>query len=68
VNIEELTTDSVSAPMAGGLLFRAQARLHVPAGTDTNRLRHDLETIADDLMVELRLVQAVIGTRARSRG
>jgi glycine cleavage system regulatory protein len=66
VNIEELTTDNLSAPMAGGLLFRAKARLNVPAGTDTDRLRRDLETIADDLMVDLRLVQAVIGSRARS--
>jgi glycine cleavage system regulatory protein len=65
VNIEELATDNVSAPMAGGLLFSAKARLHVPAGTDTDQLRRDLETIADDLMVDLRLVQAVIGARAR---
>jgi len=66
VNIEELTTDHVSAPMAGGLLFSAKTRLNVPSGTDTDQLRRDLETIADDLMVDLRLVQAVIGTRARS--
>ena len=65
VNIEELTTDSVSAPMAGGQLFSAKARLNVPAGTDSERLRGDLETIADDLMVDLRLVQAVIGSRTR---
>lgn len=65
VNIEELTTDSVSAPMAGGQLFRARARLNVPAGTDSERLRHDLETIADDLMVDLRLVQAVIAGKSR---
>jgi glycine cleavage system regulatory protein len=38
----------------------------VPEGTDTDRLRRDLEKIADDLMVDLRLVQAVIGARARS--
>jgi glycine cleavage system regulatory protein len=60
VNIEELTTDQVSAPMAGGLLFSAKARLHVPARTDVDRLRGDLEKIADDLMVDLTLVQAVI--------
>jgi glycine cleavage system regulatory protein len=65
VNIEELVTDNVSAPMAGGLLFSAKARLHVPAGTDTDRLRRDLETIADDLMVDLRLVQAVITGKAK---
>lgn len=65
VNIAELTTDTVSAPMAGGLLFSAKARLHVPAGTDTDRLRRDLEKIADDLMVDLTLVQAVIRGKPR---
>lgn len=63
VNIEELTTDRLSAPMAGGQLFSARARLHVPASLDADRLRRDLETIADDLMVDLTLVQAVIGRR-----
>lgn len=55
VNIAELTTDRLSAPMAGGPLFVARARLDVPAGLDTERLRHDLETIAHDLMVDLAL-------------
>jgi glycine cleavage system regulatory protein len=63
INIEELTTDRTSAPMAGGLLFRARARLHVPASVDTDRLRRELERIADDLMVDLTLVQAVIGRK-----
>ena len=67
VNIEELTTDHESAPMAGGLLFSAKARLHVPAGTDADRLREDLETIADDLMVDLTLVQAVIAGKGRKQ-
>jgi len=65
VNIEELTTDLTSAPMAGGRLFSARARLHVPPGTDAETLRRDLERIADDLMVDLTLVQAVIGPRTR---
>ena len=65
VNIEELTTDHVSAPMSGGLLFSARARLHVPAGTDADSLRDDLEKIADDLMVDLTLAQAVIAGKAR---
>jgi glycine cleavage system regulatory protein len=55
VNIEELTTDRESAPMAGGLLFTARARLRVPSSVDAARLRADLETIANDLMVELKL-------------
>jgi len=65
-NIEELTTDRTSAPMAGGRLFRARALVHVPASADAEELRRDLETIADDLMVDLTLVQSVIGGRARS--
>jgi glycine cleavage system regulatory protein len=55
VNIAELTTDRLSAPMAGGPLFVARARLDVPAAVDAERLRRDLETIAHDLMVELSL-------------
>jgi glycine cleavage system regulatory protein len=55
VNIAELTTDRLSAPMAGGPLFVARARLEVPADLDTERLRRDLETIAHDLMVDLSL-------------
>ena len=62
VNIEELTTDRFSAPMSGGLMFRARLRLGVPAGVDTERLCRDLEQIAHDLMVDLKLAQAVIGS------
>ena len=67
VNIEELTTDHVSAPMAGGQLFSAQARLRVPAAAQPDRLRQDLEKNADDLMVDLSLVQAVIGAKPPRR-
>ena len=55
VNIAELTTDRLSAPMAGGPLFVARARLQVPAAVDPERLQRDLETIAHDLMVDLSL-------------
>lgn len=65
VNIEELTTDRTSAPMAGGRLFTTRARLQVPEGANADELRRDLEAIADDLMVDLTLVQAVIGPRPR---
>lgn len=59
VNIAELTTDRRSAPMAGGPLFVARARITVPAGVDAERLQRDLERIAHDLMVELKLAEAV---------
>jgi glycine cleavage system regulatory protein len=58
VNVEELTTECVEAPMAGGILFQAQAELLIPAGTDMAALRRDLETIAADLMVDLRFAEA----------
>jgi glycine cleavage system regulatory protein len=67
VNIEELTTDNVSAPMSGGQLFSARARLRVPPDADTDGLRRDLEKIADDLMVDLTLAQAVIGKTTPQR-
>ena len=60
INIEELVTDRSSAPMAGGTLFTARARLQVPAGLDAAGLRSDLERLAHDLMVELTLVEPVV--------
>ena len=57
VNVEELTTECVDAPMSGGTLFQAQAELLIPAGTDMAALRRDLETIAADLMVDLRFAE-----------
>ncbi len=53
VNVEELETQCTPAPMSADLLFRAQARLGVLPQTDLSALRHDLENLADDLMVEL---------------
>ncbi len=61
-NIEELVTDSSSAPMSGELLFRAHMRLNVPPAADLDRLRAELERFATDLMVELRLVTTVTST------
>lgn len=54
VNVEELTTECVSAPMSGETLFRAAARLSVPSDCDVGGLRRELERIAADLLVELR--------------
>lgn len=55
VNVEELSTECASAPMSGEPLFKAQARLMVPEGCDPAKLRLELEKIAADLMVDLRL-------------
>jgi glycine cleavage system regulatory protein len=55
VNVEELITDRISAPMSGEMLFQAHARVHVPADTDAAGLRASLERLATDLTVEIRL-------------
>ncbi len=55
VNVEELTTDRTSAPMSGEMLFRANARVKVPAHLDAAHLRASLERLATDLTVEIRL-------------
>lgn len=58
VSIEELATDVREAPMAGGLLFEAQAVLVAPPAAGVDSLRTVLEAIADELMVEINLSDA----------
>jgi glycine cleavage system regulatory protein len=41
--------------MSGELLFQAQALLGVPQSLTLEHLQAQLETLADDLMVELKL-------------
>jgi glycine cleavage system regulatory protein len=53
VSIEELATSSSSAPMSAERLFEAMATLRVPAGVDPADLRSTLESIANELMVDL---------------
>jgi glycine cleavage system regulatory protein len=57
VNVEELETQCIDAPMSGELLFKAQASLSLPAGLDLASLRERLEAIAADLMVDLRIAE-----------
>jgi glycine cleavage system regulatory protein len=55
VNVEELSSERVSAPMGGGTLFQANAVVSVPARVSLAAIRVDLEKIAADLMVDLTL-------------
>lgn len=55
VNLESLNTEVLPAPMSGELLFRAEALLAVPQSLALEQLQGHLETLADDLMVELKL-------------
>ncbi|MEK1943310.1 MAG: ACT domain-containing protein [Pseudomonas sp.] len=53
VNVESLVTDVSPAPMSSELLFHAEAVLAVPLSVTLEVLQARLETLADDLMVEL---------------
>ncbi len=55
INVEELTSECVSAPMNGSPLFQARATVLIPPGTDLHAARVNLEKIAADLMVDLKL-------------
>jgi glycine cleavage system regulatory protein len=55
VNVEELASERVNAPMGGGVLFQAKATVFVPADVKLAALRAELEKIAADLMVDLKL-------------
>jgi glycine cleavage system regulatory protein len=58
VGIEELSTDVRAAPMAGGMLFEARAVLTAPPTVGMDQLRSMLESLADELMVEITLSDA----------
>jgi glycine cleavage system regulatory protein len=55
VNVEELQTECVAAAESGQMLFRASARLRLPAGVSEASLRTALEAVAADLMVDIEL-------------
>jgi glycine cleavage system regulatory protein len=61
VSIEELSTDVREVPMAGGMLFEAQAVLNAPLAASTDDLRSMLEGLAHELMVEIRLSETESG-------
>jgi glycine cleavage system regulatory protein len=58
VSIEQLATATMEAPMAGGLLFEADAVLTAPVGVSADELQADLEALAHELMVDLDLTPA----------
>jgi glycine cleavage system regulatory protein len=53
VNVEEFSSEVISAPMSGETLFKAAARLQLPAPCDLAALKKDLEKIAADLLVDV---------------
>lgn len=53
VNIDELTTEYVSGAMAGGLMFKAKAKLDMPEDLPIGDVQDALEALANELMVDL---------------
>ncbi len=60
VNVEELETEVTSAPMSGEMLFHARVEVHIPPTCDLPTLRAELEKIATDLMVDVKLTEVPI--------
>ncbi len=58
VNVEEFSSEMVSAPMSGETLFKAGARLQLPDGCDLAALKKDLEKIAADLLVDVSFAES----------
>ena len=55
VNVEQLSTECVPAPMSSEVLFKAKANLKVPVGLKLEVLQQEIERLADDLIVEMQL-------------
>lgn len=54
VNVEDFSSTVESAAMAGGILFRCEAEMMVPDAAALRKVRGALESLAGDLMVDVR--------------
>jgi glycine cleavage system regulatory protein len=61
VNIDELNTDYISAPMSGEILFKAAALIRVPHDVALADLQANLDNLAHELMVDIDLEGAAKG-------
>ena len=57
INVEDLATECVSAPMSGETLFQARAKILVQANVALDKLRQTLEGVLSGLTVELSRIQ-----------
>jgi glycine cleavage system regulatory protein len=55
INVDELDTQCRNASMSNEILFIAQAHLSVPAEASVDALRDELEDLANELMVDIKL-------------
>jgi glycine cleavage system regulatory protein len=63
INVEELSTDRPAAAYSGSHMFKANIRASVPDDADMGELHLGLERLASDLMVEIRLAEAIGSAR-----
>ena len=59
INVEELATDRRAAAHSGDQMFHAHVRVIIPEAVDATTVRQGLERLAGDLMVEIRLAEAL---------
>jgi glycine cleavage system regulatory protein len=59
INVEELATDRTTAAHSGDPMFHAHVRVLIPETVDVVAVRRGLERLAGDLMVEIRLAEAL---------
>jgi glycine cleavage system regulatory protein len=60
VSVEEMETDIREAPMGGGTLFYAKARVRSPASLNEDELRQALEGLTAALMVDITLREEIL--------
>jgi glycine cleavage system regulatory protein len=58
INVDELSTECTGAPISGGDLFKLSAVLACPPSVSLDRLKGELERVANDLMVDIQLDEA----------
>jgi glycine cleavage system regulatory protein len=55
LSIEHLSSKTMEAPMAGGVLFEASVTARVPADANLAAIRDDLEALAAEIQVDLQV-------------
>ncbi|HMW56285.1 MAG: glycine cleavage system protein R [Candidatus Accumulibacter phosphatis] len=58
LNVEDLSTYTASAPMSAGMLFHASIELTAASKLDASELTRELESLSNDLMVDITLDEA----------
>lgn len=56
-SVDELHTEVVEASMSGELLFKASLNIHIPQQTSTATIREVLEDLANELIVDIELLE-----------